>query len=225
MSVPPDLPAGYPQPQFQGPPPSQPETKKPKKWPWIAGGVAVLLIAAGIFGGGDKDESKATAAAPITTAAAPITTAHATTTTLAPVAPIVSATTAAPASSSSKVAAQATTTRQAPVPVVTTTVAPAPAKPQISSGQRNAVRSAQQYIDMTAFSRSGLIEQLEYEDFSTEDATYAVDSLNVDWNKQAALSAEQYLEMTSFSLSGLIEQLEYEGFTSAQAAYGANAAY
>ena len=78
---------------------------------------------------------------------------------------------------------------------------------------------------MTAFSRSGLIEQLEYEGFSTEDATYAVDNLNADWNKQAALSAEQYLEMTSFSRSGLIEQLEYEGFTSAQAEYGDNAVY
>ncbi|MFD3810377.1 Ltp family lipoprotein [Rhodococcus sp. NPDC058639] len=78
---------------------------------------------------------------------------------------------------------------------------------------------------MTGFSRSGLIYHLEYEGFSTEDATYAVDRLGVDWNRQAARSAEQYLEMTSFSLSGLIEQLEYEGYTRAEAGYGANAAY
>jgi hypothetical protein len=78
---------------------------------------------------------------------------------------------------------------------------------------------------MSPFSRSGLIDQLEYEGFSTADATYAVDSLTVNWNEQAALSAKQYLEMTPFSKSGLIEQLEYEGFTSAQAEYGANAAY
>ena len=42
-----------------------------------------------------------------------------------------------------------------------------------SAGQRNAVRSAESYVDMTGFSRSGLIEQLEYEDFSAADATYA----------------------------------------------------
>nr|WP_330181260.1 Ltp family lipoprotein [Nocardia sp. NBC_01503] len=52
-----------------------------------------------------------------------------------------------------------------------------------------------------------------------------MDSLNVDWNEQAAKSAKQYLEYTSFSRSGLIDQLVYEGFTRAQAEYGANASY
>lgn len=44
-----------------------------------------------------------------------------------------------------------------------------------TGGQTNAVKKAESYLDYTAFSRSGLIEQLEYEGFSTEDATYAVD--------------------------------------------------
>ncbi|MGX1810985.1 Ltp family lipoprotein [Nocardia sp. NPDC055321] len=100
-----------------------------------------------------------------------------------------------------------------------------PAKQDLTSGQRNAIQSAQQYLDFSAFSRSGLIDQLEYEEFSTADATFAVDSLDVDWNEQAAKSAKQYLEYTSFSRSGLIDQLVYEGFTRAQAEYGANAAY
>ena len=86
--------------------------------------------------------------------------------------------------------------------------------------QSNARESASSYLDFTAFSRSGLIGQLEYEGFSTADATYAVDSLNVDWNEQAAKSAASYLEFTSFSRSGLIDQLVYEGFTQAQAEYG-----
>ena len=94
-----------------------------------------------------------------------------------------------------------------------------------SAGQRNAVRSAESYVDMTGFSRSGLIEQLEYEDFSAGDATYAADHVGADWNAEAVESAQSYLDMTSFSKSGLIEQLEYEGFTPAQAAYGANVAY
>ena len=86
--------------------------------------------------------------------------------------------------------------------------------------QQNARQSARDYLSFTAFSRTGLIEQLEYEGYSTADATYGVDSLNVDWNDQAAKSAAQYLEFTSFSRAGLIDQLVYEGFTPAQAQYG-----
>ncbi|MCC3334387.1 MULTISPECIES: Ltp family lipoprotein [Mycolicibacterium] len=90
--------------------------------------------------------------------------------------------------------------------------------------QRNAVRTAEDYLDYTAFSREGLIQQLEYEGFSTEDATFAVDHITVDWNEQAARAAEDYLDYSGFSRSGLIDQLEYDGFTPAQAAYGATAA-
>jgi hypothetical protein len=90
---------------------------------------------------------------------------------------------------------------------------------------QNAVEKAQEYLDMTSFSKSGLIEQLEYEGFSAADATAAVNSLTVDWNRQAALKAKEYLGMTSFSASGLAEQLEFEGFTASQAAYGVAVAY
>jgi hypothetical protein len=61
---------------------------------------------------------------------------------------------------------------------------------------------------------------LEYEGFTTADATLAVDYPNVDWNEQAWKSAESYLEFSAFSRSGLIGQLEYEGFTTEQATYG-----
>jgi hypothetical protein len=86
--------------------------------------------------------------------------------------------------------------------------------------QRNARQKAAEYLDYTSFSRSGLIEQVEYEGFTQEDAAYGVDALNVDWNEQAAKKAAEYLDYTSFSRSGLIEQVEYEGFTRAQAEYG-----
>jgi spermidine/putrescine-binding protein len=82
------------------------------------------------------------------------------------------------------------------------------------------VRAAKQYLDYTAFSRQGLIQQLEHDDYSTEDATFAVDSITVDWNAQAAKAAKQYLDYTAFSHGGLIEQLEHDGYTPAQAAYG-----
>ena len=86
--------------------------------------------------------------------------------------------------------------------------------------QQNALRSAQDYLGLMSFSRTGLIDQLEYEGFSTEDATWGVDRVTVDWNEQAAKSAKNYLELMSFSRSGLVEQLIYEGFTPAQAEYG-----
>ncbi|WP_219717577.1 Ltp family lipoprotein [Zhihengliuella halotolerans] len=86
--------------------------------------------------------------------------------------------------------------------------------------QRNALRSAQNYLDFAAFSRTGLIEQLEFEDYSTGDATWAVDRVEVDWNEQAAESAENYLDFMAFSRQGLIDQLLFEGFTQKQATYG-----
>lgn len=97
-------------------------------------------------------------------------------------------------------------------------------QPSMTVAQQNAVRSAESYIDMSGFSRSGLIEQLEFEDYSTEDATAAVDSLNIDFNEQAARSAKSYLEMSGFSRQGLIDQLVFEGYTAEQAAYGADQA-
>ncbi|WP_231965770.1 Ltp family lipoprotein [Mycobacterium sp. E802] len=99
-----------------------------------------------------------------------------------------------------------------------------PLEPASTASQRNAVRTAKDYLDYTAFSRQGLIKQLEYEGFSTADATFAVDSITVDWNAQAAKAAKAYLDYSGFSRSGLINQLEYEGYTPAQAAYGATAA-
>ena len=40
--------------------------------------------------------------------------------------------------------------------------------------QQNALRSAENYLDYTAFSRSGLIDQLIYEGFTPEQAEYGV---------------------------------------------------
>jgi hypothetical protein len=99
-----------------------------------------------------------------------------------------------------------------------------PLEPVATASQRNAVRTAKDYLDYTAFSRKGLIQQLEFEGFSTEDATFGVDHIAVDWNEQAAKAAKAYLNYSGFSRDGLIDQLEFEGFTPAQAAYGATAA-
>lgn len=95
----------------------------------------------------------------------------------------------------------------------------------VSEGKKNALAQANSYLNAMAFSYTGLREQLEYEGYSTEEATYAVDNCGAHWSEQAVRKAEEYLNSMSFSKSGLIEQLEYEGFTHDQAVYGANQAY
>lgn len=108
--------------------------------------------------------------------------------------------------------------------------APAEEAAKLTGPQRNAVRSARQYLSMTGFSRDGLIAQLSSEfgdGYDVADATAAVDSLDVDWNENAARSAKQYLSMTGFSCNGLVEQLSSSAgdkYTPSQARFGARAA-
>ena len=102
----------------------------------------------------------------------------------------------------------------------TTTTTPTVSGPTETASQYNARRSAASYLRVTAFSRSRLIQQLQYEKFSLEDATYGVDAQNADWNTQASKSAASYLKLMSFSRLGLIAQLVYEGFSQSQAEYG-----
>lgn len=92
-----------------------------------------------------------------------------------------------------------------------------------TKSQANALKRANQYLNYTAFSYKGLVEQLEFEQFSHEDAVYAADWCGADWNQQAAKKAQQYLDYTAFSRGGLIDQLEFEGFTHDQAVYGVDA--
>jgi hypothetical protein len=101
-----------------------------------------------------------------------------------------------------------------------------PAAKPLTLEQQNAIQAAQDYLDYTAFSRKGLIQQLHSdagEGYPLKVATFAVDSLHVNWNEQAYKAAKQYLEYSSFSRKGLIEQLSSdagEGFTYKQAVYG-----
>ena len=115
-------------------------------------------------------------------------------------------------------AAAATTTKKE-----TTTAAPTTTKASVSLGKLNALASAKNYLDFSAFSAKGLKEQLEYEGYSADEAAYGVDNCGADWNEQAAKKAQDYLDFSSFSRDGLIEQLEFEGFTHEQALYGVSA--
>ncbi len=135
------------------------------------------------------------------------------------------------ASGSHSSSTPSTQAASSPTAKATAKAAPtAPAGPTLTNQQQNAARSARQYLNMTAFSRQGLIDQLSSsagDGYAVQDATIAVDSLNVDWNAEAVQSAKQYLKMSPFSCNGLIQQLDSsagEKFTVAQATYGAQQA-
>lgn len=108
--------------------------------------------------------------------------------------------------------------------------APFAAAQDLTGPQKNALRSAENYLSFSGFSRAGLIDQLSsaYGDgYDVADATAAVDSIGVDWNAEAVEAAQQYLEMTGFSCNGLIEQLSSDygsQFSKGQATYAAQQA-
>jgi hypothetical protein len=98
-------------------------------------------------------------------------------------------------------------------------------------GQREALGSAKDYLSFQAFSRAGLIHQLESpygDDFSHADAVWGVDHAHANWYAQAAKAAKSYLKFQHFSRAALIHQLESpygDRFTHAQAVYGVKVAY
>lgn len=104
----------------------------------------------------------------------------------------------------------------------TGSIQPEPSKPNETISQKNAVAKAKSYLDISGFSRDGLVAQLEFDKFSNTDAGYGADNAGADWNEQAAKKAKSYMEISSFSRQGLIDQLEFDKFTNAQATYGAN---
>lgn len=129
---------------------------------------------------------------------------------------------AAPAA---KVAAPATTA--APKPVAPKPAAPKP--PALTSGQRNALRAAENYISLMGMSKAGLIQQLSSpagDGYSKADATYAANHVKVDWNAEAVEAAKNYMEIMPMSRSALIQQLSStagDKFTKAQATQAADA--
>ncbi|MGL6248165.1 MAG: Ltp family lipoprotein, partial [Culicoidibacterales bacterium] len=88
-----------------------------------------------------------------------------------------------------------------------------------TSEQKNALKTAEKYLKFTSMSKGGLYDQLIYEQFSEEQAQYAVDQIQADWNEQALKTAENYLKFSSMSNGGLYDQLIYEQFSAEQAQY------
>ncbi len=101
----------------------------------------------------------------------------------------------------------------------------------MTSGQENALRAAENYLDFTGMSKQGLIQQLSSsagDGYSKADATFAANNVDADWNAEAVEAAENYLDTIPMSKDALIQQLSSaagDKFTPAQARYAANKVY
>lgn len=90
---------------------------------------------------------------------------------------------------------------------------------------RNALKSAENYLSFTAFSKQGLYDQLTSEagdKYPAEAAQYAVDNVKADWKEQALKSAKNYQEIMPMSDEQLKGQLTSEAgdkFTEEEAQY------
>lgn len=82
-------------------------------------------------------------------------------------------------------------------------------------GEKKALIKAGSYLSLkNGWSKERLKHQLEFEGFTSSEATYGVDHCTADWNEQAELRADSYLSMNNgWSEKRLRHQLEYEGFT------------
>jgi hypothetical protein len=109
---------------------------------------------------------------------------------------------------------------EAPEEATKTTETSPEATDSATLGEKNAAKSALNYLKTMPFSYSGLVKQLEFEGFTHAEAVYGVDRCGADWNEQAAKSALNYLRTMPFSYSGLVKQLEFEGYTNAEAVFG-----
>lgn len=82
-----------------------------------------------------------------------------------------------------------------------------------------------EFDDAGAFlSRNSLGSLLMVEGFTFEVAEYALNSVDVDWNEQAARTAKYLLEGGLDSRAELVAMVEQFGFTTEQANYGADQA-
>lgn len=99
-------------------------------------------------------------------------------------------------------------------------------KGTVTTSQKNALASAENYLGTMPFSQKGLVKQLssEIDGFSKEDAEWAASHVKADWNEQAAKAAKNYQDTIPQSGPALKKQLEFDGFTPEQAAHGVSSA-
>lgn len=68
-------------------------------------------------------------------------------------------------------------------------------------------------------SKSNLKEKLEAESYTPNEITYAMETIMIDWNEQAARLAKKYLKQKGYSKEGLADRLKLDGFSEEEINY------
>ena len=91
-----------------------------------------------------------------------------------------------------------------------------------TKSQKEAVKKAKDYVKYDHVSKANIRKQLiEWDDFSEEDAQYAVNHVKCNYKKAALETAKDYVKNNHMSKEAIQDQLtsEYEQFTEKEAEY------
>ena len=88
----------------------------------------------------------------------------------------------------------------------------------LNENQLQAIQSAKGYLDTMHLSQTELLQMLTVENIDLEDAKFALEYLNIDWNQEARKKAKEYCKhKIGFSKEKLKAQLLFDHFTEEEA--------
>lgn len=88
----------------------------------------------------------------------------------------------------------------------------------LSENQVQAIQTAKDYLDTMHLSQTELLQMLSVENVDSEDAKFAIEYLNIDWNQEARKKAKEYCKhKIGFSKVKLKAQLLFDHFTEEEA--------
>ena len=88
----------------------------------------------------------------------------------------------------------------------------------LSEKQVQAIQTAEDYLDTMPLSQTELLQMLAVEDIDLEDAKFALEYLDIDWNQEARKKAKEYCKhKIGFSKVKLKAQLLFDHFTEEEA--------
>ena len=88
----------------------------------------------------------------------------------------------------------------------------------LNENQVQAIQTAKDYLDTMHLSQTELLQMLSVENVDSEDAKFALEYLNIDWNQEARKKAKEYCKhKIGFSKEKLKAQLLFDHFTEEEA--------
>lgn len=88
----------------------------------------------------------------------------------------------------------------------------------LNENQVQAIQTAKDYLDTMHLSQTELLQMLTVENIDLEDAKFAIEYLNIDWNQEARKKAREYCKhKIGFSKVKLKAQLLFDHFTEEEA--------